>query len=236
VNTRLKTHDSKLPFLFSNFAMMADGKIAFAPDNFVPFGSARDREHMMELRATADAILCGARTAMVSEASLGNGGEKFRRRRLKNGLAEFPLRVIASSSGAIDPHAKIFQQRFSPIIILTSHRANRQSLSQLGKLADEIKVFGETEVDFRPALRWLRSKWNVRRLLCEGGGALHNALIREGLVDEIHLTICSKIFGGRQAPTLADGLGFGKLADAKRFELTSIQRKKAELFTVFSRP
>ena len=138
MNSRLKTHDSKLPFLFSNFAMTADGKIAFAVDNFVPFGSARDREHMMELRATADAILCGARTAMVSEATLGNGGNKFRRRRLESGLAEFPLRVIASSSGAIDPQAKLFQQRFSPIIILTSRRADRQSLSRLGKLADEV--------------------------------------------------------------------------------------------------
>ena len=37
-------------------------------------------------------------------------------------------------------------------------------------------------------------------------------LFRAGLVDELHLTICPKIFGGRRAPTIADGLGAKKLS------------------------
>ena len=64
---------------------------------------------------------------------------------------------------------------------------------------------------------------------------LNDALFRIDLVDEIHLTICPKIFGGRAAPTIADGLGFEKLTGAAQFELTSKKRGKAELFTVFSR-
>ncbi len=235
MNSKLKIKNSKLPFVFSNFAMTADGKIAFATEHFIPFGSARDLEHLYELRATADAILCGARTVEVSNATLGNGGEKFRRQRLKNGLAEFPLRVIASGSGTIDPAARIFQKRFSPIVVLTTRRASPKKLAPLRKLADEVKIFGETEMNFHSAFRWLREKWGVKRLLCEGGGELHAALIRAGLVDEIHLTICPKIFGGRTAPTLADGSGFQKLGDAAKFELTSLRRQKDELFTVFSR-
>jgi len=230
-----KNRSSNRPFVFANFAMTADGKIAFAVENFVPFSSPRDREHMMELRATADAILCGARTVEVSEATLGNGGEKYRRLRLKNGLAEFPLRVIVSGGGTIDPQAKIFQQRFSPIVILTTQRISPKKLAALEKVADEVKIFGKTEVDFRAALRWLREKRNVKRLLSEGGGGVNDGLIRAGLLDELHLTISPKIFGGRHAPTLADGLGFQRLADAEQYELTSKKRKKSELFTVFSR-
>ena len=235
MNSKLKIKDSKLPFVFSNFAMTADGKIAFTAENFIPFGSARDREHMMELRATADAILCGARTVEVSQATLGNGGEKHRRRRLKHGLTEFPIRVIASNSGSIDPAAAIFQKRFSPIVILTTKRPSASKLAQLRQIADEVKIFGEEEVNFHSALCWLGAKWSVKRLLCEGGGVLNGALVLAGLVDEIHLTICPKIFGGRTAPTIADGLGFQRLTDAAQFELTSIKREKAELFTVFSR-
>jgi riboflavin biosynthesis pyrimidine reductase len=108
-------------------------------------------------------------------------------------------------------------------------------LKWLRALADEVRVFGETEINFRSALRWLHLKWGVKRLLCEGGGELNDALFRAGLVDEIHLTICPKIFGGCTAPTIADGFGFQRLTDASRFELTSIKREKAELFTVFSR-
>jgi len=115
-------------------------------------------------------------------------------------------------------------------------RRENQVLRELNlTLADEVKIFSAMEVDFRGALRWLGTKWGVNRLLCEGGGELNDALFRAALVDEIHLTICPKIFGGRLAPTMADGLGFEQLAGAARFELTSKKRKKAELFTVFSR-
>lgn len=234
MNSKSKTHNSKLPFVFLNAAISADGKIATANRAVHSFGSARDLRHLYELRATADAVMCGARTVEISEATLGNGGEKFRRQRLANHLAEYPVRVIVSGSGSIDPAAKIFQKRFSPIIVLTTRRASQKKLIQLRDRVDTIRVFGNAEVDFAAALRWLREKWNVKRLLCEGGGEVNDALFRANLVDEIHVTVCPKIFGGRLAPTLADGVGFGSLAEAGKFKLTSVQRKKAELFTIFS--
>src|SRR5271163_3076594 len=98
----------KLPFVFSNFAMTADGKIAFAGGRFTPFGSKRDLEHLYELRATADAVMCGAKTIEVTGTILGNGSEKFRKLRIKRRLSEFPLRIIVSGSGSINPVAKIF--------------------------------------------------------------------------------------------------------------------------------
>jgi riboflavin-specific deaminase-like protein len=224
-----------LPHVFINMAMTADGKIATANRAVHSFGSARDLEHLYQLRATADAILCGARTVEISDASLGNGGGKFRRLRLKNGLAEHPLRVIVSGSGSIDPAARIFQKHFSPIIVLTTKRIPAAKLARLRQLADEVKICGENELNFTAALRWLRSQWNVRRLLCEGGGELNDALFRADLVDEIRLTFCPKIFGGRTAPTIADGQGFPKLALTPRFKMSSAQNFKGELFTAFLR-
>jgi riboflavin-specific deaminase-like protein len=224
-----------LPFVFSNFAMTVDGKIAFANGKFVPFGSKRDLEHLYELRATADAVMCGARTIEVTGTILGNGGEKFRKLRLKHGLAEFPLRVIVSGSGSINPAAKIFKKRFSPIVILTTERISKSNLKNLRAVADEIKICGKTEINFHDVSRWLREKWNVRRLLCEGGGELHSALIQASLLDELHLTVCPKIFGGRNAPTIADGEGFSSLADSAQFKLKSIKQIGDELFAVFVR-
>ena len=213
-------------------AMTADGKIATANRVIHSFGSARDLAHLYELRATADAVMCGARTVEISQSILGTGGAKFRRRRLKRGLAEYNLRVIVSGSGSIDPSAEIFKKRFSPIIILTTARISKASLKKLRALADEVKICGETEIDFRSALRWLRTKWDVKRLLCEGGGELNDALFRANLVNELHLTICPKIFGGRGAPTIADGRGAVKLALAGRFKLASARYVNGELFTV----
>ena len=145
------------------------------------------------------------------------------------------MRVLVSGSGSIDPSAKIFGKRFSPIIILTTKRASRQNLAELRQRADEVKICGESEVDFSAALDWLKNDFGVKRLLCEGGGELNDALFRANLIDEIHLTICPKIFGGRNAPTISDGQGLPKLALAKNFKFVSIRPEKSELFTTFLR-
>lgn len=226
---------SAFPTVLINVAMTADGKIATANRAVSTFGSRRDQEHMYELRTTADAVMSGARTVDLKPVTLTPGAAKYRRRRLKAGLAEYNLRIIVSGSGSIDPEAEIFKHRLSPIIILTTRRASARRLKVLRELADEVKVCGNQQLDFRRALLWLHRKWNVRRLLCEGGGELNDALFRANLVDEVHLTICPRIFGGRTAPTLADGLGAKSLHQATPLELRSARRHGEELFLVYAR-
>ena len=96
-----------------------------------------------------------------------------------------------------------------------------------------MRVSEANEIDFREALQWLRQRWGVKRLLCEGGGELNDALFRAGLVNELHLTICPKIFGGRKAPTIVDGVGAARLADACQLERVSQKRIGDELFLTF---
>ena len=216
-------------------AMTADGKIATANRRVSSFTSVRDHEDLLEMRATADAVLAGACTVDAAPINLGPGPAKFRRQRLKQGLAEYNLRVIVSRSGSVNPRAKVFSHRFSPIIILTTSRAGADRLKRLRAVADVVKAFGRNEINFHAAFRWLRRQWGVKRLLCEGGGELNDAVFRAGLVDELHLTICAKIFGGRRAPTIAEGRGFNQLAQAKQFRLKSLQQINDELFTVFVR-
>jgi len=222
-----------LPFIYLNVATTADGKLAPANRKFVPFGSKRDQQLLLELRAKADAVMAGARTVDLAPVSLGPGPAKYRKMRLGNGLAEYNLRIVVSGSGTLDPCAAIFQKRFSPIIVLTSGRASKKNLDRLREVADEVKVFGKTELDFRAAMHWLRQQWKVKRLLCEGGGELNGALFRAGLVDEVYQTICPFVFGGRHAPTMADGIGAGDLAHATRMRLTSLRRVGSEMFLVY---
>ena len=235
MSPKSKVRSPKLPFVFVNMAMTADGKIATANRAVSSFGSTRDQKHLLELRATADAVMAGARTVDSAAINLGPGPARFRRLRLKNGLMENNLRIIVSGNGSINPAAEVFQHRFSPIIILTTGQASKAKLRQLRALADEVKVCGRQEINFREALCWLRGKWGVKRLLCEGGGGLNDALFRAGLVDELHLTICPKIFGGRNAPAIADGRGFRRLAEALPLQIKSFKRIGNEVFAVFRR-
>jgi riboflavin-specific deaminase-like protein len=235
VNPSPVTYLSSQPFVFVNMAMTADGKIATANRAVSSFCSTRDHKHLLELRATADAVMAGARTVDSAPINLGPGPARFRRLRLSNGLMEYNLRIIVSGNGSLNSSAEVFKYRFSPILILTTERASKAKLRRLRALTDEVKICGQQEINFREAFCWLRGKWGVKRLLCEGGGGLNDALFRAGLVDELHLTICPKIFGGRNAPAIADGRGFRRLAEALPLQIKSFERVGNEVLAVFRR-
>ena len=229
----MKRAGNKLPFVYVNVAITADGKIAPAHRHYVPFSSKRDRELMMELRARADAVMSGARTIDADKVELGPGGKKYQEMRLENGLAEYNLRVIVSGSATINTKAHIFTRRFSPILLLTTEAAPKSRLKILRPLVEDIFVSPGTELDFRKALQWLKEKWEVKRLLCEGGGEVNAPLFREKLVDELYLTISPIIFGGRHSPTLSDGEGIDRIADATRLRLRRLEEIRGELFCVY---
>jgi len=222
-----------LPFVYINVATTADGKLAPANRHFVPFGSKRDQELLLELRARADAVMSGTRTVGPMPVNLGPGPAKYRRMRLRKGLAEYNLRVVVSGSGNLNPNAEIFRHRFSPIIVLVTRRAPESKLRRLRRVADNVKAFGDTQLNFTQALRWLRKKWGVKRLLCEGGGEVNAGLFEEGLVDEVYHTLSPLVVGGRNAPTMADGNGFPALASAAKLKLNSLKRVGDELFLVW---
>jgi riboflavin-specific deaminase-like protein len=221
------------PFVFINVATTLDGKLAPENRKFVPFGSKRDLDLLYETRARADAVLMGARTVDSAPGHYGPGPAKYRRLRLKRGLPEYNLRVIVSGRGTLSPKSDIFRYRFSPIIVLTSARASVRNLRRLREVADDVEIFGDNEMDFEAAFRWLEKKWHVKKILCEGGGELNAALIRQNLVDEIYVTVCPLIFGGRSAPTLADGEGVSSVGQATKLRLKSLKRIGQELFLVY---
>lgn len=213
--------------------MTADGKIATANRQIASLGSTRDRRHLLELRARSDAVMAGARTVDTNSISLGPGGARYRRWRQEHGLAEFNLRVVVSGTASLDPKAKIFRHRFSPIIVLVTRGAPPDRVRNLKMAADEVKAFGARNLDFEAALIWLRQQWGVKRLLVEGGGILNEALLREGLVDELHVTVCPYIFGGANAPTIADGQGVARLNRAINLSLKSRKRIMNEMYLVY---
>jgi len=215
-------------------AMTADGKIASANRAISSFTSKRDHDQLLALRATADAVMCGAHTANSAQINLGPGGRKYRQWRLKHRRSEFNLRIVVSGTGSIDPEAEIFKHPFGPIIVLTTTCALENVAAPLLHQA-EIIGCGRTKIDFSEFLRWLRAERNVKRLVCEGGGELNDVMFRVDLVDEVHLTVSPRIFGGRNAPTISEGTGFGPLSAARKFELKSASVVGREMFLVYRR-
>ncbi|MDW8308983.1 MAG: RibD family protein [Verrucomicrobiales bacterium] len=221
------------PFVLVNMAMSADGKIATASRAVSSFGSRRDHDHLLALRATADAVMAGARTVSAHPVDLGPGPARFRRLRQRRGLAEYNLRVIVSGRGRIPPDARVFQRRFSPVIVLVTSRATRAARQRLRAAGAHVKVCGRDAVNLRAALRWLRESWGVKRLVCEGGGELNDAALRADGGPGASTVSRRRLAEGRAQ--IADGVGARVLAGARAFRLKSARRVGNELFLVYER-
>tara|TARA_Y100001934_G_scaffold266752_1_gene346584 strand:+ start:3254 stop:3931 length:678 start_codon:yes stop_codon:yes gene_type:complete len=216
-------------------AISADGKIASANRKVNHFSSPADEENLYRLRSTADAIMNGARTVDSAPVLMDAGPLRFRRSRVKQGLAEHPLRIVITGTGSLDTNAEIFKHDFSPIVIVTSRRCPKKRLKQLQQAADKVIVCDEREVNLKNALRSVNRCWPVKRVLCEGGGELNDALFRADLVGDIRLTVCPTVVGGRDAPAISGGLGLQRLSDARRFELVDRKCVGDELFLHYRR-
>lgn len=189
------------PFVAVNFAITADGKISTR--NFTPanFSSKRDKHRLLEIRATGDALLVGANTIKNDNMSMGLPDEALRAQRVRRKQAPYPLRVIITNSGRINPGLRVFEKDFSPILIYSTTRMPRRSQIALASKAT-LHLHEGKAVDLREMLTHLHSCYKVKRLVCEGGATLFRSLLAEGLVDEINLTLCPLFFGGAKAPTL----------------------------------
>jgi riboflavin-specific deaminase-like protein len=188
------------PFVNATFAMTVDGKITtkkFAP---VDFTSREDKLHLFRQRARADAVLIGHTTVKRDNVRLGIPAE-LREERIRRTQTSAPIRVIVSNAGKIDNRLKIFQSDISPILIFSTRRMPKRVQTALREKA-VLHLDKSQHVDLAQMLRTLRQKYNVRHVACEGGAKLFRALLENGLVDELNLTIAPYLFGGANAPTL----------------------------------
>ena len=64
-------------------------------------------------------------------------------------------------------------------------------------------------------MRRLRSDYDVRSVLCEGGPTLFGALLQEDLVDELFLSLAPKLTGGGSAPSITTGPALAELRPAE---------------------
>jgi riboflavin-specific deaminase-like protein len=188
------------PFVIATFAMTADGKVTTKNFGPVDFTSPEDKLHLFRQRALADAVLLGHTSLERDNVRLGVPAE-LQESRMKRGQTRSPLRVIVSKKGRINERLKIFQSDVSPIIIFSTNRMPRKNQEALRQMAI-LHLTGARKVDLAAMLKTLRDQYKVRTLACEGGPTLFRALLEQGLVDQLNLTIAPYMFGGGKAPTL----------------------------------
>ena len=208
-------------------AVSLDGKISTRDGAGPRFASEADGIRLREVRSHADAILVGARTIIADDPTFTEHG-KYRELRLKHGLAPNPIKAVVSGSGSVPETARMFQPNGAPALVFVTERISPSRLAALKQVA-EVHCAGETTVDFRRVVEILGEAYQVKQLLVEGGGRVNFDLFQAGLIDEVYLTLCPKIIGGRDVTTGVEGDGFDFL-DIVDLELLGERTVDHEIF------
>lgn len=220
--------DTARPYVSSNFVMSLDGKASFRELKGHTGGSdvsrsALDRWLMDFLRVHHDAQLIGASTLREEPGPAGFGFDyavedeelrMYRRDVLKMGPQKI---IVVTNSGNMNLKYLIFNsEKVQPWIITgiqgeKNLRAEIEKEGWTGKI--NVITFGEgNAVNLKTALRALREKYGVRRLLCEGGPSLYGELLSQRLLDEDFRTISLQVLGDSTDADIARPTTYGHVA------------------------
>jgi 2,5-diamino-6-(ribosylamino)-4(3H)-pyrimidinone 5'-phosphate reductase len=104
-------------------------------------------------------------------------------------------------------------------LVLVSRATPPQYLAYLRKERKCYIVAGDERVDLALALRRMQDRLGVTCVVSTAGGGLNGALLREGLIDEIHLLVSPAAIGGLGTPTILDGPELARGASPTRLRL-----------------
>ena len=216
------------PYVTMNMAMTVDGKITSAAREDPAFTSRQDKRMMDRYRAEADAIFVGAGTLRADDPPLHVRDPGMLEYRAALGKPDGLLNVLVTASASVDPESRFFRTAGAAgCIVATVEDAPADRVEALRRVSD-VWTLGRGAVDLRALLVRLRAR-GVERLLVEGGGETNWGFVRDGLLDEIYVTIAPSVLGGRDAPTLCEGEGLA-MAHQLRLELFASEIIDGEIF------
>ncbi len=210
------------PYTFINVAMTADGKIDTFERKGSLISSKRDKERVDELRALADGIIVGGKTLLEENPKLTVKSEALRESRIQRGLSPNPIKVGVATVADIKADSNFLNTGPAKLVIFTTEQTSNEQLKFLRARDVQVFVHSEARVNLKLMVETLK-EIGVDHLMVEGGGTLNFELMRLGLVDEITIYLAPLMFGGLNAPTVADGLGLTREA-ALQLQLIDVQK------------
>ncbi|WFB36331.1 bifunctional diaminohydroxyphosphoribosylaminopyrimidine deaminase/5-amino-6-(5-phosphoribosylamino)uracil reductase RibD [Kiritimatiellota bacterium B12222] len=189
------------PYVTLKLATTLDGRIADAQGNSQWISGPASRDRVQALRRSVDAMLVGTETVLRDDPSLMPRPQE----------GHSPLRIIPDRQGRLPLERKVFSDGHPSCCLLGPDvpDSRLRALEELGVAVLQVHSFSWTEM-----MKTLGQR-GVQHILCEGGGQLAGALLKEDLVQELEWFMAPKILGGAGLPAMGGGW---ELSEAPEFE------------------
>lgn len=186
------------PWVILKAATTADGHVSEAPGVQTVLTGERARRHAHAVRARVDAIAVGSSTVVVDDPLLT----------VRHVYRERPLvRVVFDRRLRTPVGARLLSTLASgPVLVVTSASTcetlpeRRAALEEAG--ARVIPLASPTVLAGMRALL----PFDVQSVLIEGGPVMYRAALDEGVVDELHMYVASRVVGRGGVPWLEAAL------------------------------
>lgn len=214
------------PAVRVNFVASLDGASAVAGHS-AGLSSPADQRLLTLLRVECDALMVGAGTLRQERYGSVRMASEQQRQRQDRGRHPHPVLVIVSARLELDPgHAMFADAPVRPIVVTSAAAPadRRRALSSVS----EVLVCGETAVDLAAAVGALAAL-GQRLVLSEGGPRMFGALLADGLVDELCLTVSPLLAGPG-----ADRVVTGSPTPMRPMRLVHLLTDGAALFTRYA--
>lgn len=206
-----------LPYVVSKWAMTLDGKIATHSGDGRWVSCEESRADTHRLRHRLAAVMVGINTVIADDPLLTARCDFPTRQ---------PVRVVVDSKLRIPEDCQLLKTACDvPVLVATA-------VAQDGDRAEAMRALGaqvvslprsDGEVDLSALMHLLGTR-GIDSVLVEGGGTLHEAMFRTGLVNRTIVYLAPKVCGGANAITPVAGTGIERMADALELGHPMVER------------
>ncbi len=233
----LKRIRTGLPWVIAKWAMTMDGRIATHAGHSQWITGSTSRHHVHLLRRRVDAILTGMGTVLADDPML-NARVSVP---ATDGPGRIAIRTVLCRNQLPPTDCKLIQTaRAIPTWIVAPSRFEgepTQPLIDYGAKVVLLPTNDPTEM-VRLALVEL-GRERCTNVMIEAGPTLLGSFIdvenNDCLIDECHVFVGAKLFGGHASPGPVGGTGIALLTEAFGFELQSIDRFDDDVRLIYRR-